>query len=151
MVKPIPDDCPRLTPYLIVQEAARALDFYTKAFGAELTLRMDRPDGRVGHAELRFGDSRIMLADEVPEMGAMAPPSVGGTPVSLLLYLPDVDAVFARAVAAGATVEQPLEDKFYGDRMGGLMDPFGHRWHLATHIEDVAPDELARRAAQQAH
>ncbi|HJW08476.1 MAG TPA: VOC family protein, partial [Holophagaceae bacterium] len=133
----------------IVQGAGAALDFYAKAFGAKVLFRMDQPDGRVGHAELQIGDSRLMLADEAPEMGAQAPVTLGGTPVSLLLYVPDVDARFGQAVAAGAKVTRPLEDKFYGDRMGSLEDPFGHQWHLASHVEDVDPEELQRRAAAQ--
>ncbi|HJW09354.1 MAG TPA: VOC family protein, partial [Holophagaceae bacterium] len=130
-VKPIPDGYHSVTPYLIVKGGAAALDFYAKAFGAEVLFRMDQPDGRVGHAELQIGDSRLMLADEFPEMGAASPATLGGSPVSLLIYVPDVDASFQRAVAAGAKVVRPLEDKFYGDRMASLEDPFGHQWHLA--------------------
>ena len=145
-VKPIPDGYPPLTPYLIVAGAARALEFYKKAFGAQETFRMPLPDGRISHAEMRLGSSVLMLADEHFEAGAKSPGSVGGTPVSLFLYVEDVDKVFARAVEAGATVERPLANQFYGDRTGGLVDPFGHRWYLASHVEDVPPEELKRRA-----
>lgn len=145
-VKPIPDGYPPLTPYLIVDGATRALEFYKQAFGAEETFRMPLPGGRISHAEMRIGSSVLMLADENFQVGAKAPKSVGGTPVMLFLYVDDVDKVFARAVAAGATVERPLENQFYGDRTGGVVDPFGHRWYLATHVEDVPPAELERRA-----
>lgn len=135
-----------VTPYLIIQGAAKAIDFYKRAFGAEEMFRM--PDGeRIGHAELKIGDSVIMLADEYPEMGHRSPQSLGGSPVQLLVYVPDVDATFARALREGATSERPVEDKFYGDRMGGVKDPFGHVWYLATHQEEVSPEEMARRAA----
>jgi PhnB protein len=150
-VKPIPDGYHSVTPYLIVKGASAALDFYTRAFGAQVLFRMDQPDGRVGHAEFQIGDSRIMMADEFPEMGAKAPSTLGGSPVSLLIYTEDVDALFARAVAAGAKVTRPLENKFYGDRMGSLDDPFGHQWHLGTHVEDVDPAELERRAKAEQH
>ena len=146
-VKPIPEGYHSVTPYLIVKGAARALEFYAKAFGATLLFRMDDPDGRVGHAEIEVGDSRLMLADEFPEMGARSPQTVGGTPVGLVLYVEDVDATVARAVAAGAKVTRPVENKFYGDRMGEVTDPFGHRWFLGTHVEDVPPEEMRRRAA----
>ena len=145
-VKPVPDGYHSVTPYLIVDGAAKAIAFYRQAFGAEELVRMDAPGGRVGHAELQVGDSRIMLADEFPEMGAKGPKSVGGTPVHLLLYVNDCDAVFARAVGAGATAKKPLADQFYGDRSGTVEDPFGHSWTIATHKEDVAPDEMERRA-----
>jgi PhnB protein len=148
-VQPIPEGYHALTPYLVVKGAARAIAFYEKAFGAEVLFRMDRPDGRVGHSELRIRDSRFMLADEFPEVGARSPESVGGTPVTLFLYDGDVDATVARAAAAGARVTRPVENQFYGDRVGGLTDPFGHVWMIATHVEDVPPDELARRAARE--
>lgn len=147
-VKPIPEGYHALTPYLVVKGAARAIAFYERAFGAEVLFRMDRPDGRVGHAELRIRDSRFMLADEFPEVGALSPDTVGGTPVTLFLYDADVDATVARAAAAGARVTRPAADQFYGDRVGGLTDPFGHVWMIATHVEDVPPDELERRAAR---
>lgn len=146
-VKPVPDGYHSVTPYLIVDGGAAAIAFYARAFGAEEVVRMDAPGGKLGHAELQVGDSRIMLADEFPEMGARGPRSFGGTPVNLLLYVNDCDAVFARAVAAGATVKRPLKDQFYGDRSGTVEDPFGHSWTIATHTEDVPPDEMQRRAA----
>jgi PhnB protein len=146
-VKPIPEGYQTATPYLIIKDATRAIEFYKKAFGAtELMCRAD-PSGRIGHAEIRIGNSPIMLADEAPEMGYRSPQSLGSSPVSILLYVEDVDAVFSQAVAAGAKVERPVKDQFYGDRSGGVTDPFGHVWHIATHIEDVAPEELRKRAA----
>lgn len=145
-VKPIPEGYHSLTPYLIVKGGARAIDFYREAFGAKELFRMAQPDGRIGHAELQIGDSKVMLADEHPEMGARSPQSVGGSPVTLHLYVPDVDATVARAVAAGAKVTRPVENQFYGDRSGGLTDPFGHLWYVSTHVEDVPPDELEARA-----
>jgi PhnB protein len=147
MVQPIPDGYPRVTPYLIVDGASAAIDFYRDVLGASERMRMDGPDGKVGHAELELGDSVIMLADEFPEIGARGPKSVGGSPVSLHVYVEDVDAVFDEAVQAGAKPTRPPEDKFYGDRGGEFEDPFGHRWSIATHIEDVPPDEMAARAA----
>jgi PhnB protein len=149
-VKPIPDGYHAVTPYLHVKGAARAIEFYERAFGARLLYRIDQPDGRVGHAELQIGDSRVMLADEFPEMGVRSPQAVGGTPVTIHLYVPDVDATVARAVAAGATLSRPVADQFYGDRNGGLVDPFGHVWFVATHVEDVPPEEISRRAAEAA-
>jgi PhnB protein len=146
-VKAIPDGYHTMTPYLIVDGAARAIDFYTKVLGATEKMRMPSPGGKIGHAELNLGDTMIMLADEHPEMDARAPRAFGGSPVSLMLYVPDVDATVAKATAAGARVVRKVENQFYGDRMGTIEDPFGHRWHVATHVEDVPPDELARRAA----
>lgn len=148
-VKPIPDGYHSVTPYLIVSDAPRALEFYKAAFGATELMRMTQPDGRVGHAEIRIGDSPVMLADEFPEIGARSPQTIGGTAVSLMVYVPDVDAVVAQAVAAGAKLTRPIADQFYGDRIGGVADPFGHSWFIATHEEDVPPDELERRAAAQ--
>jgi PhnB protein len=145
-VKPVPEGYHSVTPYLVVDGAANAIAFYKQAFGAEELVRMDAPGGRVGHAELQIGDSRIMLADEFPQMGAKGPRSFGGTPVNLLLYVNDCDAVFHRAAGAGATVKRPLADQFYGDRSGTIEDPFGHSWTIATHKEDVPPDEMQRRA-----
>jgi PhnB protein len=145
-VKPIPEGYSSVTPYLIVDGAARALDYYKKAFGAEEKYRFDAPGGKIGHAEFVIGNSVIMIADEHVEMGARGPKSVGGTPISLMLYVEDVDKIFGRAVQAGAKVERPLENQFYGDRTGGIIDPFGHRWYLATHVEDVPPEELQERA-----
>ena len=145
-VKPIPEGYHTATPYLIIKGAAAALEFYKNAFGAIELCRMPNPDGRVGHAEIKVGDSIIMLADEHPEIGARSPETYGGTPVSLMLYVEDVDAVFNRAVAAGAKVERPVTNQFYGDRTGGIIDPFGHKWYLATHVEDVSTEEMLRRA-----
>ena len=145
--KPVPDGYHTATPYLIVDGAAKALDFYQRVFGATERMRMPGPGGKVGHAEISIGDSVIMLADEHPEIGARGPRAYGGAAVSLHLYVPDVDAMVKKAVAAGATLLRPVEDKFYGDRMGTIEDPFGHHWHVSTHQEDVPPDEMARRAA----
>ena len=144
-VKPIPEGYHTVTPYLIVHDAAKALDFYKKALGARELFRMAMPNGRVGHAEIQVGDSRVMLADEFPEMGAKSAKAYGGTPVGLCLYVEDVDARFRQAVAAGATVERPVQDQFYGDRSGTLVDPFGHKWTIATHKEDLTPEEIGRR------
>ena len=146
MVKPIPDGYHSITPYLIVNGGARALEFYARAFGAVERLRIDG-GGKIGHAEIAIGNSCVMLADEHPGHGALSPATVGGTPVSLHLYVEDVDAVVARAVAAGATLTRPVADQFYGDRVGGFTDPFGHRWSIATHKEDLSNEELQRRAA----
>jgi PhnB protein len=143
----IPDGYHTATPYLIVSGASAAIEFYKKVFGATETIRFPQPDGKVGHAEIKIGDSTIMLADEFPDMGARGPKSFGGTPVSIMVYVRDVDAVVREAVRAGATLTRPVEDKFYGDRAGGVTDPFGHVWYIATHTEDVAPEELQRRAA----
>lgn len=146
-VKPIPDGYHNVTPYLIVDGAAEAIDFYKKVFGASEKMRMPSPGGKVGHAELTLGDSMIMLADEHPEMGARAPHAYGGSAVSLMVYVPDVDTTVKTAIAGGAKVVRPVENQFYGDRMGTIEDPFGHRWYVATHIEDVPPEEMAKRAA----
>ena len=146
-VKPIPDGYPAITPYLIVEGAARAIDFYKDIFGATERMRLDGPQGRVGHAELSIGGSLLMLADACPEMKVVAPTIGGGSPVGLHLYVEDVDAVVARAVAAGAKVERPVVTTFYGDRCGSISDPFGHHWHVATHVEDVSPEEIQKRMA----
>jgi PhnB protein len=146
MVKPIPDEYPRVTPYLIVDDAGAAIDFYRSVFDATERGRMPAPGDKIGHAELQIGNSMIMLADEAPEMNAVGPRSVGGTPVSMLVYVEDVDSVFNRAVDAGAKSLAAVEDKFYGDRSGQFEDPFGHRWSISTHVEDVPPDEMAKRA-----
>ncbi|PYV22920.1 MAG: glyoxalase [Acidobacteria bacterium] len=146
-VKPIPQGYHTATPYLIVNDGAGAIEFYKKAFGATELFRMAGPDGKIGHAEIKIGDSPIMLADEVPAMGHRSPQSLGGSPVSILLYVEDVDAVFNQAVAAGAKVARPVADQFYGDRTGGVTDPFGHAWYIATHKEDVSSEELQKRAA----
>jgi PhnB protein len=145
-VQPIPAGYHSATPYLIVKGGAKALDFYKKAFGAEEIMRFAMPDGQVGHAEIKIGDSPIMLADENPEMGIFSPPTIGGSAVAIMLYVPDVDAFVKRAVAAGGKLTRPIEDKFYGDRAGSLTDPFGHHWHIATHKEDVSVDEMKKRA-----
>jgi PhnB protein len=133
------------TPYLIIKGAADAIEFYKKVFGATEIMRMPGPGGAVMHAEIKIGDSIIMLGDEMPEMGFRGPQSLGGSPVGLCLYFPDVDARFATALAAGAKVVKPVQDQFYGDRSGTIADPWGHVWTVATHIEDVAPDEMDRR------
>jgi PhnB protein len=146
-VKPIPEGYGGVTPYLIVNGAARAIEFYKQAFGAEETFRMEAPGGRVGHAEIKIGDSHVMLADEHPEMGARGPGAFGGSPISLVLYVEDVDAVVKRAVEAGAKLTRPVADQFYGDRTGGVKDPFGHAWYIATHVEDVTSEEMKKRAA----
>ena len=149
-VKPVPDGYHTVTPYLIIDGAARALEFYREAFGATELMRMPGPNGRVMHAEMQIGDSRVMLADEFPDMGYRGPQAYGGTSVTLLLYVENVDAVFQQAVAAGAKVLRPLENQFYGDRSGTVGDPFGHIWSLASHVEDVSPEEMnARLAAMQ--
>jgi PhnB protein len=147
-VKPIPEGYHTVTPYLTVDGAGRAIDFYKQAFGAELLVRMDGPDGKVGHAELQIGDSRIMLADEFPNMGGKSPQTLGGSPVAIMLYVEDVDTMYRQALAAGAKEDRPLQDQFYGDRMGSVMDPFGHKWFLGTHVEDVSPEEMKRRSAE---
>ncbi len=147
-VKPIPDGHHTATPYLIVGGAAAALDYYKNAFGAEELMRMGGPGGKVMHAEIQIGDSRIMMADEFPEMGAKSPKTLGGSPMSLCLYVTDADSMFNRAIAAGGTVVRPLANQFYGDRSGTLTDPFGHQWTVATHVEDVPPEEMDRRMAE---
>jgi len=144
-VKPIPDGYATVTPYLYVRDAARAIDFYAKAFGAIELYRLANPGGKIGHAEILIGTSRIMLADEFPEMNVKGPQSLKGTSVSFLIYVEDVDAQFDHAIAAGATVLRPLKDQFYGDRSGTLADPFGHSWTIATHVEDVSPAEMKAR------
>jgi PhnB protein len=146
--KPIPDSYPQITPYLCIDGAGTAIEFYSKVFGAAERMRLPAPDGKIGHAELQIGDSVIMLSDEYPEMNIRSPKALGGTAVTLNVYVDDVDTVFDRAVNAGAKALRPVEDQFYGDRSGQFEDPFGHRWSVATHIEDVSPDEMAKRAAE---
>jgi PhnB protein len=136
-----------VTPYLALRDAKAAIDFYTRAFGAEPVLKLDLPDGTIAHAEIRIGDSVLMLAEENAEWGNRSPLSFGGSPVSMMIYVPDVDAAFARALEAGATRVRPVEDQFYGDRSGTLADPYGYQWTLATHIEDVSTEEAQRRMA----
>ncbi|MGW4897845.1 VOC family protein [Kitasatospora sp. NPDC004240] len=148
-VNPIPEG-PRITPYLCVDGAEAAIDFYVAVLGATERMRSPASDGRIAHAELRLGNSVIMLADEFPEMGFLSPRTVGGTSVNLYAYVEDVDTVFTEALARGATQLDPVKDEFYGDRTGQFEDPFGHRWNVATHVEDIPPDELARRAEEAA-
>ena len=150
-VQPIPDGYHTLNPYLSVKNAVKALDFYKVALGAKEIYRFDMPDGRIGHAEIQIGDSRLMLADEMPDMPDVAvrsPATLGGTSFGLSVYVPDVDAAFSRAVAAGGVVKRPVKDQFYGDRSGTFEDPFGHIWTLATHIEDVSLEEMRERMAK---
>jgi PhnB protein len=147
-VKPIPDGYPRVTPYLHVDGASKAIEFYRTVFGAKERMRLAAPGGRIGHAELEIGSSMIMLADEHPEMNVRGPKSVGGTPVTVLVYVEDVDRAFERALTAGAKELRPVQNQFYGDRSGQFEDPFGHQWNVATHVEDVSPDEMAKRAAK---
>ena len=144
-VQPIPAGYHTATIYLIVKGAAQALEFYKKAFGAVELMRMPGPNDTIGHAEIKIGDSPIMLADEFPEMGHKSPTTLGGTAVGIMLYVPDCDAMFAKAVSLGATIMKPLADQFYGDRSGSVIDPFGHQWTIATHTEDVSPEEMERR------
>ena len=144
-VKPIPEGYHTATPYLVVKGAAKALDFYKQAFGAKEILRFPGPDGKIGHAEIKIGDSHIMLADEFPEMDARSPETIGGSPVGIMLYVEDVDSRFRQAVAAGGKVVKPLQDQFYGDRSGTITDPFGHKWTIATHKEDVSSAEMQKR------
>ena len=147
-VKPIPEGYPQVTPYLHVDGAEKAIAFYTSVFEGRERARMDAPGGKIGHAEIEIGSSIIMLADEFPEMDIRGPRSIGGTPVTISVYVEDVDAVHARALAQGATEIRPLENQFYGDRSGLFEDPFGHRWSVASHVEDVPPEEMQRRAQQ---
>jgi PhnB protein len=146
-VQPIPAGYHTVTPYLIVKGGVKALEFYKRAFGARELFRMAGPDGKIGHAEIQIGDSPIMLADEFPEMGAVSPQTLGGTPAFIVLYVEDVDARFQQAIAAGGKALRPVKDQFYGDRSGTLLDPFGHQWTIATHLEDVSSEEMQRRAA----
>ena len=149
-VSPIPKGYHSVTPYLSVRGAAAAIEFYRKAFGAKEIMRMPGPTGTIGHAEIEIGGSRIMLADEYPEIDFLSPASRGGTTVTIHLYVPDADKIMQRATEAGGTVVQPMKDQFYGDRTGSLRDPFGHVWHLATHKEDLSMAELKKRAEQAA-
>jgi PhnB protein len=144
--KPIPEGYQSVTPYLAVDDAAKAIDWYTKAFGAKERLRMDAPGGRIGHAEIEIGDSLVMLSDPFPQASTTPPKELGGTTASVMLYVEDVDAVAKKAVDAGAIVTMEVADQFWGDRMGSITDPFGHSWSIATHVEDVPPEEMAERA-----
>ena len=146
-VKHVPEGYHTATPYLIVKGAADAIEFYKRAFGATEVLRLAEPGGRVGHAEIKIGDSHIMLADEFPEINQRSPQTLGGSPVSIMLYDEDVDARVEQAIKAGAKLFRPIKDQFYGDRVGGVEDPFGYQWFIATHVEDVTPEEMRRRAA----
>ena len=144
-VKPVPEGHHTVTPYLAIKYGVQALEFYKRAFGATEESKLVTPDGRLGHAEIRLGDSLIMLSDEFPEYGGKSPQTLGGSPVNIHLYVEDVDAFFKKAVAAGAKERKPVMDQFYGDRSGQLEDPFGHLWWVATHKEDVPPQEMQRR------
>ncbi len=148
MVKAIPDDYPTVSYSLCVDKAADAIEFYKSVFGATERMRFEAPDGKIGHSELQIGDSLLMVADEFPEMNFRSPKSIGGSSTGCNVYVQDVDAIFAAALAAGATEERPVMDQFYGDRSGMFIDPWGHRWNVSTHIEDVDPEELARRSAE---
>lgn len=148
-VRPIPEGYPRVTPYLAIDGAAAAIDFYTTVLDAKERMRMPAPEDKIGHAELEIGESIIMLADEFPDMGNRGPKSVGGSPVSIMVYVEDVDATFAKALQHGATELRAVENQFYGDRSGSFEDPFGHLWHIATHVEDVSPEEMEKRMADQ--
>ena len=145
-VKPIPEGYRTVTPYLAVDDAAEAIEYYKKAFGAKERVRMETPDEKIGHAELEIGDSLVMLSDPIPEATTRTPKELGGTSASVFLYVEDVDAVVKRAVDAGATVTMEVADQFWGDRFGSVQDPFGHSWSIATHVEDVPPEEMAERA-----
>ena len=145
-VSPIPEGYHSITPYLVMKNAAAAIEFYKKAFGAVELFRMPAPGGKVGHAEIKIGDSPVMLADEYPDMGFKGPESLGGTPVILMIYVNDVDKIYPQAIAAGGKELRPLQTQFYGDRSGTLSDPFGHVWTICTHVEDVPEEELAKRA-----
>ncbi len=145
MPKPIPDGYHAITPYLHIRGASAAIDFYKQAFGATEIMRMTGGDGRIGHAELQIGDSRIMLADEHPEIGVFSPPHFGGSPITLMFYCENVDKTVEQAVTAGAKITRPVADQFYGDRNGGITDPFGYQWFVSTHVEDVSNEEMERR------
>jgi PhnB protein len=144
-VQPIPEGYNTVSPYLAVDDAEKAIEYYKKAFGAEETVRMNAPDGRIGHAELEIGDSHLMLSDPFPQSSTKPPTELGGTSVSIFMYVEDVDAVVQKAVDQGATVTMEVEDQFWGDRFGSITDPFGHNWSIATHIEDLTPEEIEER------
>ena len=144
--QPIPEGYHTVTPYLAVEDAARAIEYYKQAFGAEESVRMDAPNGMIAHAELEIGDSRVMLSDPFPQASTKAPRDLGGTSVSVMMYVEDVDAVVKQAADGGATVLMEVADQFWGDRMGTIQDPFGHTWSIATHVEDPSPEEIAERA-----
>ncbi|MDX3543922.1 VOC family protein [Streptomyces europaeiscabiei] len=146
--KPFSEDDPRVTPYICVDGAAAGIDFYVAVLGATERMRMASPDGKIHHAELQIGNSVVMVADEFPELGFRGPKALGGTPVHLYVYVEDVDAVFAEAITRGATELAAVKDEFYGDRVGQFEDPFGHRWHVASHVEDISPEEMEKRARE---
>ncbi len=146
-VNPIPEGYHSVTPYLSIKGAAAAIDYYKEVFGATELFRMPAPEGKIGHAEIKIGNSPIMLADEYPDMEFLSPKTLGGTPIGLMIYVDDVDTMFKNAISAGAKELKPLQNQFHGDRSGTLKDPFGHVWTVATHVEDVAPEEMERRAA----
>ncbi len=145
-VQPVPEGYHTLAPYLAVDDAAKAIEYYARAFGAKERVRMDAPDGKIGHAELEIGDSLVMLSDPFPQASTRSPSDLGGTSASVFMYVDDVDAVVKKAVAEGATITNEVEDRFWGDRFGTITDPFGHVWAIATHVEDVPPEEMAERA-----
>ena len=149
-VKPIPEGYHSVTPYLVVDGAAKAIEFYRNAFGATELVRMAGPEDRIGHAEIKVGDSIVMLCDPMKEMGHKSPKTLGGTPITLMMYVEDVDKTVASALKAGAQTLRPVENQFWGDRMGGVTDPFGHQWFIATHVEDVSPEEMKRRMESMA-
>jgi uncharacterized glyoxalase superfamily protein PhnB len=148
MANPIPDGFHTVSPHIVIKGAGQAIDWYKKAFGAEELFRMPAPDGSIMHAEIRIGDSPIMIAEEFPTMGVKGPKSIGGSPVTIHLYVKDVDKVYNQAVAAGATAAMPPADMFWGDRYGKLIDPYGHHWSVATHMEDLTPEQCSQRAAE---
>jgi PhnB protein len=144
----VPDGFRTVTPYLVIRDAAKAIEFYKKAFGAKELSRMPLPDGKIGHAEIQIGDSRVMLSDENADFGTKSPQTLNGSPVGIFLYVPDVDAMFKQAIASGATQVLPVADQFWGDRYGKVKDPFGHQWNIATHVEDLTPAEIGERQAK---
>jgi PhnB protein len=149
-VKPSPEGYHSVTPYLVIKGAAKALDYYKRVFDATEVMRMDGPNGAIMHAEIKIGDSFVMLSDEFPDRGARGPEALGGSPVGLMVYVPDVDSTYKKAVDNGAKVIQAVENQFYGDRSGTVVDPFGHKWFIATHVEDVTPEEMEKRMAAMA-
>jgi len=144
----VPEGYRTVTPYLVIRDAAKAIEFYKKAFGAKEAMSMPMPDGKIAHAEIQIGDSMVMISDEIPEFGTKSPETLNGTPVGIFLYVPDVDATFKQAIASGATEVMPVADQFWGDRYGKVRDPFGHQWNIATHTEDLTPAEIGERAAK---
>ncbi len=144
----VPEGYRTVTPYLVIRDAAKAIEFYKKAFGAKETMSMPTPDGKIAHAEIKIGDSMIMISDEMPQWGTKSPETLNGTPVGIFLYVPDVDATFKLAIASGATEVMPVADQFWGDRYGKVLDPFGHQWNIATHTEDLTSEEIGERAAK---